>query len=35
MGEGGTERVEDYTFLYGEDNEDNKLGRRFFVLYIR
>jgi hypothetical protein len=34
MGEGGTERLEDYTFLYGEDNED-KLGRRFFVLYIR
>jgi hypothetical protein len=27
----GTERVEDYTFLYGERNEDHQLGTGFFV----
>jgi hypothetical protein len=26
---GGTERAEDYTFLYGEGNEDNQLGTGF------
>jgi hypothetical protein len=28
---GGTERAEDYTFLYGEENEDYPLGKSFFV----
>jgi hypothetical protein len=31
MGEGGTERAEDYTFFYGEGNEDHQLGTGFFV----
>jgi hypothetical protein len=30
---GGTERAEDYTFLYGEGNEDRQLGAVFS--YIR
>jgi hypothetical protein len=28
---GGTEWVEDYTFFYGEGNEDHLLGTGFFV----
>jgi hypothetical protein len=28
---GGTERAEDYTFLYGAGNEDHQLGTGFFV----
>jgi hypothetical protein len=31
MGEGGTERAEDYTFFYGAENEDRQLGTGFFV----
>jgi hypothetical protein len=30
MGEGGTERAEDYAFLYGEGNEYSHLGRVSF-----
>jgi hypothetical protein len=30
MGEGVTERAEDYTFFYGEGNEDHHLGIVFF-----
>jgi hypothetical protein len=26
MGQGGTERAEDYTFFYGAGNEDHQLG---------
>jgi hypothetical protein len=28
---GGTERAEDYTFLYGQGNGDHQLGTGFFV----
>jgi exonuclease III len=28
---GGTERAEDYTFFYGQGNEDHQLGTGFFV----
>jgi exonuclease III len=28
---GGTERAEDYTFLYGAGNEDHQLGTGFFL----
>jgi hypothetical protein len=28
---GGTERAEDYTFLYGQGNGDHRLGTGFFV----
>jgi hypothetical protein len=28
---GGTEREENYTFLYGNGNEDHQLGTDFFV----
>jgi hypothetical protein len=28
---GGTERAEDYMFLYGKGNEDQQLGTGFFV----
>jgi hypothetical protein len=31
MGQGGTERADDYTFLYGAGNEDHQLGAGFFV----
>jgi hypothetical protein len=31
MGEGGTERAEDYTLFYGAGNEDHQLGTGFFV----
>jgi hypothetical protein len=34
MGEGRTERAEDYTGFYGEGKEDYLLGTGFF-LYIR
>jgi hypothetical protein len=30
-GKRGTERPEDYAFLYGEGNEDHQLGTGFFV----
>jgi hypothetical protein len=30
MGEGGTERAEDYRFFYGKGNEDHQLGKGFF-----
>jgi hypothetical protein len=29
MGEGGTERAEDFTFFYGKGNEDHQLGTVF------
>jgi exonuclease III len=29
---GGTERAEDYTFFYGQENEDHQLGTGFYVL---
>jgi hypothetical protein len=28
---GGTEQAQDYTFLYGERNENHKLGTGFFI----
>jgi exonuclease III len=28
---GGTEQAEDYTFFYGQGNEDHQLGTGFFV----
>jgi hypothetical protein len=28
---GGTERAEDYTFFYGQENGDHRLGTCFFV----
>jgi hypothetical protein len=31
---GGTEWADDYTFFYGEGNEDHQLGSGFFF-YIR
>jgi hypothetical protein len=31
MGQGRTERAEDYTFFYGAGNEDHQLGTGFFV----
>jgi hypothetical protein len=31
MVEGGTERAEDYTFSYGEGNEDLQLGTDSFI----
>jgi hypothetical protein len=31
MGEGGTERAEDYTFFYGKGNEDYQSETDFFV----
>jgi hypothetical protein len=31
MGEGGTEQVDDYTFCYGEGNEDYQLGTGSFL----
>jgi hypothetical protein len=31
VGQGGTERAEDYTFLYGNRNEDHQIGTGFFV----
>jgi hypothetical protein len=31
IGEGGTERVEDYAFFCGEENGDLQLGTGFFV----
>jgi hypothetical protein len=31
MGEGGTERAEDYTFFYGKGNEDHQFGTGLFV----
>jgi hypothetical protein len=31
MGQGGTERTEDYTFFNGAGNDDHPLGTGFFV----
>jgi hypothetical protein len=28
---GGTERAEDFTFFYGEGNDDQQLGTGFFI----
>jgi hypothetical protein len=32
MGQGRTERAEDYTFFYGAGNEDHQLGTGFLCI---